>query len=308
MYSKFENETLTAKGEQRASVNLTDLKTLWFNSGTLCNLECKNCYIESTPRNDRLVYLSLTDVEPYLDEIEELKFGTELIGITGGEPFINPEIIEITKSILSRGFDLLILTNAYRVLNRHKSALLEIKAKYGNQLHLRVSLDHYTEKLHDDERGSGAFEGAMKGIKWLFDNGFNLSIAGRSFGLESKETSAINYQKALEDYDIFMNLAIGKNVVIFPEMIADEDVPEITVNCWGILNKKPEDQMCATERMIVKRKGAGKASVLSCTLIAYDEAFELGSTLKESQKEVFLNHPFCAKFCVLGESSCSAVR
>ena len=59
---KFQNPSITAKGEQRAHVALRALETLWFNTGTLCNLTCRNCYIESSPRNDRLVYLTATEV------------------------------------------------------------------------------------------------------------------------------------------------------------------------------------------------------------------------------------------------------
>src|SRR5262249_16200891 len=65
---KFTSPFWTAKGEPRASVTLRALETLWFNTGTLCNITCANCYIQSSPRNDRLVYLSLADVETYLDE------------------------------------------------------------------------------------------------------------------------------------------------------------------------------------------------------------------------------------------------
>ena len=39
--------------------------------------------------------------------------------------------------------------------------------------------------------------------------------------------------------------------------------------------------------------------------MAGDEAFELGATLKEASKAVPLNHPHCAKFCVLGGAACS---
>jgi hypothetical protein len=46
--------------------------------------------------------------------------------------------------------------------------------------------------------------------------------------------------------------------------------------------------------------------VLSCTLLPYDSAFEMGETLAEAAGEVPLNHPHCAKFCVLGGASCSA--
>ena len=67
---KFSDPYITAKNEQRAVVSLTALRTLWFNTGTLCNITCRNCYIESSPRNDRLAYLDVVDIRPYLDEID----------------------------------------------------------------------------------------------------------------------------------------------------------------------------------------------------------------------------------------------
>ena len=56
--TKFSNLYTTADGSDRAFIEAKKIKTLWFNTGTLCNIECKNCYIESSPKNDRLVYLS----------------------------------------------------------------------------------------------------------------------------------------------------------------------------------------------------------------------------------------------------------
>ena len=63
--------------------------------------------------------------------------------------------------------------------------------------------------------------------------------------------------------------------------------------------------MCATSRMIVKRKGAARPAVMACTLLPYDPRFELGQTLAEANGTVSLNHPHCAKFCVLGGAACS---
>ena len=82
---------------------LNALETLWFNTGTLCNLTCANCYIESSPRNDRLDWLSLDEVRDYLDEIAAQSLGTRLIGFTGGEPFMNRDIIAMLELTLSRG-------------------------------------------------------------------------------------------------------------------------------------------------------------------------------------------------------------
>src|SRR5438034_9805919 len=109
---KFQDPFVTAKGERRARVPLQALKTLWFNTGTLCNLTCRHCYIESSPRNDRLVYLNAAEIAEYLDEIESLGLPTNLIGFTGGEPFINPELPAMLDIALSRGFHALVLTNA----------------------------------------------------------------------------------------------------------------------------------------------------------------------------------------------------
>ena len=94
------------------------------------------------------------------------------------------------------------------------------------------------------------------------------------------------------------------DLILFPEMDMSAPVPEITTTCWELLSKNPNDIMCANSRMVVKRKGASAPTVLACTLIAYDARFEMGETLKHASCPVKLNHPHCAKFCVLGGASC----
>ena len=63
--------------------------------------------------------------------------------------------------------------------------------------------------------------------------------------------------------------------------------------------------MCASSRMVVKRKGTQRPTVVACTLIPYDDGFALGDTLTGAKVAVSLNHPHCARFCVLGGASCS---
>lgn len=302
---KFQDPYITAKGEQRGFVDFTELKTLWFNTGTQCNLQCENCYIESSPTNDQLIYLTKDDVAPYLDEIKQHKWNTKNVSFTGGEPFLNPNMLDILELVLERGFDALVLTNAFRVIKRWEKKLLELQSKYKDRLRLRVSLDHYTKEVHEEQRGEGTFLGTLKSLQWLSQNGFNLAIAGRSLIKESMQEAKDGYQKLMLDNNINIDLS-SDGMVIFPEMVSGEDVPEITTECWEILKKSPSDIMCANERMIVRRKGAESSVVLPCTLLAYDKQFELGSNLKDAKKRVQLNHEFCAKFCVLGGASCSA--
>ena len=302
---KFADPDITAKGEQRAWVNLDALRTLWFNTGTLCNLTCRNCYIESSPTNDRLVYLTHGEMSTYLNEIARDNLATEEIGFTGGEPFMNPDIIAMLETALERGFKVVVLTNAMKPMWRHKAALLDLKARFGDRLLVRVSLDHYTRQLHEEERGAKSWDRALEGLKWLAENRFHLHVAGRSCWGEADATARIGYGALFASYDVQIDPQDPVALMLFPEMDLRVDVPEITTACWGILDKSPSDVMCASARMVVRRKGAQSPAVLACTLLPYDEAFELGVTLQEASGAVKLNHPHCAKFCVLGGASCS---
>ena len=306
---KFSDPLLTAKGESRAHVSWTGLKTLWLNTGTLCNIECVNCYIESSPRNDQLVYLTCDDIIPYLDEIDGLNEGGKEIGITGGEPFMAPEIIPIMEHILLRGHTLLVLTNAMKPMMRRRvqQGLLDLNKRFGNEITLRVSLDHHTRELHDTERGPGSFDEALVGLNWLAEHNFNVAIAGRQSLTENEAEARDAYGALAARIGLNIDPENTKQLVLFPEMIANENPPEITTDCWGILNKNPADIMCSDQRMIVRRKGSKRATVTACTLLAYDDAFELGDTLADATRDpVSLNHPWCATFCVLGGGSCSA--
>lgn len=305
--AKFSHPRVTAKGEARASVDFRRLDTLWFNTGTLCNIACANCYIESSPTNDRLVYLTEADIAPYLDEIDAMDMGPCEIGFTGGEPFMNPAMNRLAEMSLERGHDVLILTNAMKPMMRPKvrDGLLALKTQYGDRLTLRISIDHHTAAAHDAERGPGSFEATIEGVSWLADNGFRLSAAGRAVFEEDEAGARAGFNRLFKALGADIPAADPARLLVFPEMDPSGDPPEITTACWEILGKDPAGVMCASSRMVVRRQGAERPVVLSCTLIPYDAAFEMGETLQEALRPVALNHKFCAQFCVLGGASCS---
>ena len=305
---KFLDPRRTADGAARATVALSRPQTLWFNTGTLCNITCVNCYIESSPSNDRLVYLNTAEVEDYLDQLEARGWGVGEIGFTGGEPFMNPDIIAMLEAALARGYRVLVLTNAMRPMMRKRvqAGLLDLLARFGARLTLRVSLDHWQSARHDAIRGQGSFARTLEGMRWLAEHGFRLAVAGRALWQETDAQARAGYAAFFAEHGFDIDAQDPAMTVLFPEMDESIEVPEITTACWAILNKSPEDVMCASSRMVVKRKGAARPTVLACTLLAYDPRFELGETLAEAETEVALNHPHCAKFCVLGGASCSA--
>lgn len=305
--NKFQDPNYTLNGDIRASVSFQKFRTLWFNLGSQCNIECKNCYIKSSPRADHFVYLKPNDILPYLDEIDSISKNRIEIGFTGGEPYLNPDAIELSEIVLKRGHKLLILTNAMRPMMRPKvqKGLLTLKQKYGNKFTLRVSLDHYTEEGHDKERGNDSFRRALEGLNWLDENSFIINIAGRSEFSESEYDAILGYHELIKRNKWKIDLDNKEILTLFPEMDENIDVPEISKNCWSLLNVQPRDMMCATSRMVVRRKNETGTSVLACTLLWDDKQFETGKTLKDSMRPVKLNHPHCSKFCVLGGASCS---
>src|SRR5690606_15366216 len=117
--NKFSDMFKTLDGSERAYVDPIGFKTIWFNTGSRCNLSCEHCYIESNPTNDNLAFITEKDVENYLIEIRQEHYNVNLIGLTGGEPFINPAIIKVIEKILLHNFDVLILTNAFKGIERH---------------------------------------------------------------------------------------------------------------------------------------------------------------------------------------------
>ncbi len=315
-FGRFTHPDFTDAGEDRAQVPLRALSTLWFNTGTLCNIECAHCYIESSPRNDALVYLSTADIEPYLDEIKTGGLPTREIGFTGGEPFLNPDMVAMAGMCLARGHEVLILTNAMQPMQRPKvkAGLLDLKAAHGDQLKFRVSIDHFSADMHDTERGAGSFARMLEGLDWLAENGFAIAVAGRTRFGEDEVVLRAGFRTLFAARGYPVDADDPSQLVLFPEMDEQADVPEITTACWGILDVSPDAMMCAESRMVVRRKGEDAPVVLPCTLLAYDPAFEMGESLAEAAAAdggnfedgaVKLNHPHCAKFCVLGGGSCS---
>lgn len=300
--NKFKDQKVTADGSNRAFIEARNIKTLWFNTGTLCNIECKNCYIESSPKNDSLAYLTFEEVKSFIDEAIDKNLGTNEIGFTGGEPFMNKDIMKMIDYSLRKGLKVLVLSNAMKpMLNRTKEL---IKLNHSN-LTIRVSIDHYEKEKHEEIRGKNTYDVMLQGLKWLNENNFNYTLATRLLWNEKEEDLRKNFGTFIKNNNLRLDTNSPKELVTFAEMDEKIDTPEITTSCWDILNKDPNDVMCSWSRMVVRKKNSKNPSVIACTLLPYADEFDLGETLTNSLQKIYLNHKHCSKFCVLGGSSCS---
>lgn len=279
------------------------METLWFNTGTLCNLNCQGCYIESSPYNNSLAYIKFEEVKYHIDEIIKNNLKTSLIGFTGGEPFMNPDIIKILKYVLKSGFNILVLTNGMRPIKLKFQDILNLPLL--NNMKIRVSIDHFLKPLHEKIRGKNTWDSLIENLVWLKKNNIALDIASRLEDDENEIDKREGFKALFKEIGISLDAYDRKSLVLFPPMNMKKPSTEITKECWKVLNKNPNDLMCSNSRMIVKKKDEKSTKVLACTLITKDKSFELGKTLMQSNRNVTLCHPFCSQFCFFGNSSCN---
>lgn len=169
------------------SVELRALDTLWFQvAGTLCNIECTHCFISSSPTNRSHGMLSLADVERRLAEAREL--GVREYYFTGGEPFMNREMLPILEATLKQG-PATVLTNGMLLRPEVCRKLRELFDASEYSLDLRVSLDGFDRESHDAIRGKGVWDKVMIGLKNLADVGLNpvITVTTAAEGVESSE-------------------------------------------------------------------------------------------------------------------------
>ncbi len=152
-------------------VDLQRMDELWFQvAGTRCNLECTHCFISCHPKNDTLGNLSLAQVKNRLDESTAL--GVKEYYFTGGEPFLNPEIVPILEAALRYG-PVTVLTNATVLKRDWVERLAAAREESGRQLEFRVSIDGPNVAMNDAIRGPRAFDRAMQGVALLVEFGFS---------------------------------------------------------------------------------------------------------------------------------------
>jgi molybdenum cofactor biosynthesis enzyme MoaA len=152
------------------SVRLAHLDDLWFQvGGTLCNLECRHCFISCSPHNRSFGFLDLATIRCRLEE--SVPLGVKEYYFTGGEPFLNPEMPAILELTLQYG-PATVLTNATVFKDAWLERLRRAEDASPYSLEFRVSIDGYTAADNDPIRGAGTFDRALHGVRQLLAHSF----------------------------------------------------------------------------------------------------------------------------------------
>ncbi len=294
---------VTPDNKPRGFIHSHGLDELWFHTGTACNLACPFCLEGSKPGDNRLQLMRSNDVTPFIEEA--LALGVKQFSFTGGEPFVNKDMIKILDVALQQR-PCMVLTNATEPLIKRLPHLKGLR-KHPHSLHFRVSLDHFIASEHDKHRGEGMFAMALQGLRALHGMDFSVSVANQVIkGLPGNKI-------AQSFAEVFRRAGLPENLprIEFPEFHPPGvavTAPQITQSCMVDYQSEStrREFMCAFSRMVVKSDGECK--VYACTLVDDDIDYVLGKTLAESlQVPVSMKHHRCYS-CFRYGASCSEMK
>lgn len=280
-------------------LKIDSLDNLWFQvSGTICNIACKHCFNNSSPTNRNFEFISLTEIEKYLEESVEL--GVKEYYFTGGEPFANKEMIPIIEKTLQYG-PATVLTNGMLITEEKAEELSELESNSIFSLEMRVSLDGYTEEMNDDIRGKGVFKKTMIGVERLYQNGFLPIITVTKTWEDFDDEKVMNgFRELLISHGylrprikILPSLKIGKEVVRTKGYDKYEYITE------EMMNGFEEEQLLCSNSRLVTSKG-----VYVCPILIESEDAKVGDDLNESMQPYELKHQACYT-CYLYGAICS---
>jgi molybdenum cofactor biosynthesis enzyme MoaA len=270
------------------SVPLIALDTLWFQvAGTICNIECTHCFISCSPKNHSHEMLSLADVERHLADAREL--GVREYYFTGGEPFMNRELLPILEATLKQG-PATVLTNGMLLRAEVCRRLRELSDASDYSLDLRVSLDGFDRETHDAIRGSGVWDRVMIGLKHLADAGINpvITVTTAAEGVASPEGRT-------RFLDIIRSFGFSRPrlKVLSLFHIGAEEKRTRAYEDWerltneSLTNEEAATLQCSSCRMVTSK------GVYVCPILIEEPEARMGDTLRETLREFPLKYGAC---------------
>lgn len=285
--------------ERSPTIQMSGLNELWFQvAGTLCNLTCEHCFISCSPKNNTFGFMSLQQIKSRLEE--SVPLGVQEFYFTGGEPFMNPEMVDILIETLNYG-PATVLTNATIFKNEWLERLRQAAEESEYALEFRVSLDGFSPETNDPIRGVGTFDRAVRGMRQLVDHGFRPIItAARSWSCCEEQQVVAHFEERMTQAgyanprlkilpmlkmgaEESRTCGYGEQDRVTAEMLEGYDVTQL---------------VCEHSRIVTDR------GVHVCPILVDSGDSLMGDSLAETLTDIELNHGAC-QTCLQFGAICS---
>lgn len=250
-----------------------------------CNLKCKHCYIDFSNEKHIKNFIHFDKIKEALSDLqnENLKY----IHLTGAEPLLHPDFNAILRYCLKRT-STVIHTNGYSINDKKARFFKKVEEENnkGNEIIIKLSLEHYDELTNDEIRGRGSYRKCLHAVQSLLKYGFNPLITVVNHFDEDENTLRENLKNvfdsigfATEDFNINIIPLVKKNE--FSE--SHNSSKEIYDNLD-----------CSHGRMLTSR------GVYNCPLTTEDYRGRSGADFKDYSKSSMLESPACS-YCMAKE-------
>ena len=278
-------------------VPLLTLDTLWFQvAGTICNIACTHCFISCSPKNHSHEMLTLADVENRLAEAKAL--GVRDYYFTGGEPFMNRDLLTMLEATLRQG-PATVLTNGMLLRKEVCGRLREMADRSDYSLDIRVSLDGFDRETHDAIRGQGVWDRVMIGLRNLAEAGINpvITVTEAADGVRTEQgrkrfldlIRAWGFSKPrLKILPLFRIGAEEKRTRAY------EDWERLTTPV--LTDHDAEVLQCSSSRMVTSK------GVFVCPILIETPEARMGDTIGETLRPFQLRYGACHTCWVEGVS------
>ncbi|HUP62079.1 MAG TPA: radical SAM protein [Thermoanaerobaculia bacterium] len=269
-------------------VHLRALDTLWFQvAGTICNIECTHCFISCSPKNHSHEMMSLAEIEERLAEARVL--GVREYYFTGGEPFMNRDMLAILEATLRQG-PATVLTNGMLLRADVCRRLRELFDASEYSLDIRVSLDGFDRESHDAIRGKGVWDRVMIGLRNLADVGLNpvITVTTAAEGVESAQ-GRTRFLELIRGF----GFARPRLKVLPLFRIGAEETRTRAYEDWerltreSLTDEEASVLQCSSCRMVTSK------GVFVCPILIEEPEARMGDTLKETLRPFPLRYGAC---------------
>jgi sulfatase maturation enzyme AslB (radical SAM superfamily) len=247
--------------------------------------------VESSPTANQHPLLSYETFKEKLDEALAKDYDKLEIYFTGGEPFVNPDMLVMIEEAIKHA-DTTILTNATRISGEVAEKLRVIDDNSPHDLIFRVSLDGPNAEMNDKIRGKQAFDRATQGLENLIGMGFNPIVTSmRSWSLLDSGRMEDQYidllvEKGIPREDqllkILPPLRLGREVQRTRSYTNDELFTEECFNDYDYSKLQ-----CSKCRMVSER------GVWVCPILINDDEARMGDTLEDAAEPYAMRQMAC---------------
>ena len=271
-----------------AVVELRHLDNLWIQvSGTRCNIECRHCFNNSSPRETSFGLMTFDAVSSAITAAAAR--GLREIYFTGGEPFLHAQLLEMIACALAVA-PTTVLTNGMLISDRIADTLAALANDARYSLEVRISLDGYTEEMNDAIRGPGVFRLALAGaVRLARRNLLPLITIVRTWDDDEERSALAAFARVLRHagcdrprIKVLPALPLGRELTRVAGLQRDECVTTAMLEGFD-----RDLLMCSNSRLVTDH------GVWVCPLLVEQRDARLGATLDDAASSYELQHQAC---------------